>query len=379
MATLALRRGVTLDDLAGCSQKALLVMYDVHELFHFGSDLPSVVQRFGHTVRALLANRGDGPRGMLGTEELMLMGGVSRGASTFMDLVSAARVGQFADALQSTSTCVALFDMMFSSLMMPPGWHIDPMANVAGTSAGVGSAPASDAALCQKKRLAYIPVSGVSVSLSGAGKSHVPGTMYHIAMQLGAAWPSDLLCGGRPPMTRSALNMSKLTTMASEHSQFGWFPDEYTKAVMPQRPDPNAPSGGGSKNFVVSAGELLDYMTPSDHGGGAQGVSVNRTITNPNIFGSTLTLAKARFFLWEDEGGASCRLLKAVIPPETVFKDSVEQTSEHAQRFQLRKFHALVARSWENGLERVSKFSRDASVWEQALHREAKAVIRDQQ
>jgi len=73
---------------------------------------------------------------------------------------------------------------------------------------------------------------------------------------------------------------------------------------MPQKPDPGSVTAASSKNFMVTAGELLDFITPSRHGGGARGISADRAINYPNVFGSTLTLAKAKYYLADDEGGA---------------------------------------------------------------------------
>lgn len=215
----ATARGAALADFDTFSPKALVVMYDVHKLFHMGADMPAVIKRLGHVLRTLLKNEGGGPNGELSHEELISLGGLHNSAARFADLVSATRLDALAKSLRSTAMCVALFDMCFSSLFHPPGWKIVPVAEPGVENSGA--------------RTASVPVSGVSISLSGAGKSHVPSTFYDLALLVGERWPASLAPKKKPPMDRVAMNMSKLSDLAKEHGHFGWFPDEYTKACAP--------------------------------------------------------------------------------------------------------------------------------------------------
>ena len=162
------------------------------------------------------------------------------------------------------------------------------------------------------QRYADAMMSGVLISSSGGGKSHVPRAVVDVACAV-LQWPRSLRHSdsGVPIHCRSK-NMSALAEAATQFGHLAYWPDHVVKALLSQRRHPlcGKPSGT-SKALQISFTELIDLTFPVEGGGGSGGVRVDRSMDHTNSFGSTITKDKMKYQLVKDGGGASFRFVNA--------------------------------------------------------------------
>ena len=126
---------------------------------------------------------------------------------------------------------------------------------------------------------------------------------------------------------------------------------------------------------MKSFAEFIDFTSPAEAGGGSSGIAATRAFLHPNVFFGWLTAEKTKFFLYEDHGGATCRLLKAVIPRSRVLQESQEYEQAGATKLVTLKFMTLKEYMFEDA-KVETRYDDAARAIERELDRQMLACLR---